>query len=242
MLTNSTTNLLDFDPYRVDATQNMGNGVSSLVLENGVRFIKARAGASSPIGQLALTASPVANHQNLAVVGTTSVAGGVLVSFTNGATALTASQYAGGVLVVNAGLGLGTILDIKDHAAVAGSATGVIELARELPVTLDTTSRISFIANEYAAVAPAASGAARRAAGVPRVTVPSGSYGWYQTNGLSAVLAGAAVSLGGVLIPASTSGAVETNATVGGVTSNKVGSASVIALVSGEYRPAMLDI
>lgn len=240
MLTNSSTYLLDFDPYKVDININVNNGQGTMQLENDVRFIRARAGASSPVGQLALVAAPVANHINL--TSAVNAIGSTNVTFTNGTTPITASQYAGGILVVNAGTGFGNSVDIKDNPAISASVSGTLELARELPVALDATSRLTLIASEYSAVAPAASAPTRRAAGVPKVTVPLGSYAWFQTKGMAPVLAGAAISAGAVLIPGTTSGSVDTSPTVGGITSVRVGHAGNIALVSGEYRPAMLDI
>jgi hypothetical protein len=95
----------------------------------------------------------VANHQNLAVAvpaAYPATAGLTQISVTLGATLLKTNFYQGGYAVVNAGTGIGQTLRIAGHSNAAASAAGVIiNLEDPIMVTLDATSKLSLIPNQY---------------------------------------------------------------------------------------------
>jgi hypothetical protein len=72
-------------------------------------------------------------------------AGSIQLLVTNGGTKLNVNQFAGGLLVVDSGTGIGQTLQIASHANAAASATFVVTLADAIQVTLDATSTISLL-------------------------------------------------------------------------------------------------
>ena len=65
---------------------------------------------------------------------------------TNGGTKMNVNQFAGGQLVVSAGTGLGQTLTIASHtAAVATTGKITVTLIDPIQVTLDATSKVSFV-------------------------------------------------------------------------------------------------
>jgi hypothetical protein len=86
----------------------------------------AGAAALAP-GKLAVAATVVANHQNMAVAAAAAV-GATSVTVTLGATAATADYYADGFLTINDAAGEGISYRVKSHPAHAGSGSLVVEL------------------------------------------------------------------------------------------------------------------
>jgi hypothetical protein len=63
---------------------------------------------------------------------------------------LNINQFAGGFLVVASGTGIGQTLQIASHqAAIATTGKAVVTLADPIQVTLDATSTVSFVSNQY---------------------------------------------------------------------------------------------
>lgn len=192
-------------------------------------------------GKLCSGAVVTANHVNR--TGTTQSAGDQSVTFAVGATAVTADQYAGGYLVVNAGTGAGQALLIKGNTKAASSGSPTVFLADAIiTATAVADSKFSLVPNLYSAALlfASASATALVAAGVPNVSIPDQSYGWLQIAGVASVLANGTPAVGSSVIPsATTDGAVD----VDGASSvqPKVGVMTQTA-VSTEYRPCFLTI
>lgn len=116
---------------------------------DGRVFRYAKAGAVDLVAGNALQApAPVANH--LALTPTAAAAVGDTVVFaTLGATAATAGQYAGGLLVIQTTPGNGMAYRISGHAAVLSGGVITINLEDPIQVALTTSSRVDLYANAY---------------------------------------------------------------------------------------------
>lgn len=68
---------------------------------------------------------------------------------TNGGTVLNVNQFAGGFVEIASGTGIGQFLRIASHQPAAASATFVVTLEDPIITTLDATSKVSLIANQY---------------------------------------------------------------------------------------------
>lgn len=107
-------------------------------------------------GVLVQSAAEVTAFEKMAITVPTAVPGtqgtfGVYV--TCGATKMNVNQFAGGQLLVSAGTGIGQTLSIASHTgAVATSGKITVTLADPIQVTLDATSKVSFVANPAANV------------------------------------------------------------------------------------------
>ncbi len=229
----------------------------SLATMTGARFtasdgrkfvIVQNAGTALVSGNLIQGPAQIANHQNL--VTSTQAIGDTSVTVTLGGTAVTANQYQGGLLIFNAGTGLGQTLKIKSHPAQA-TTTGTVVLQLEDAITVATvtgSTKSSLRLNAYGS----SNGTDVRTSGVvicpttltgtvigvtlypiaaSTTTVPS--YGYIQTSGPVACLNDATTAIGLDLMPsANTAGAVQTYVAA---TSSRIGT-STQAGVTTETR------
>lgn len=195
-----------------------------------------------------------ANHSNLAC--TTAAIGATTITVTLGGTAVTANQYQGGFLVINAGTGIGQTLKIASHPAQS-SSSGTVVLTLEDPfqvATLASDSKATLDLNPYGA----ANGTDVRTSGcvvcpttltgpvigvtvspiaASTSTVPS--YGFIQTKGVVGCLNDATTAIGLDVMPsANTAGAVQTYVVA---TKCRVGT-SYVAGVTTEVRPIMIQL
>lgn len=185
-------------------------------------------------------------HQNLAT--STQAVGDLTVTVTLGGTAATASQYAGGYVIFNAGAGAGQTLKIASHPAQT-STSGTVVLTLEDPiqvVTSSSTTKSCLVLNPYGSAngaTAATSGvivmpttnsgapvgvtiapiiATTTTGGLNSLGVPS--YGFVQTRGLVSCLNDANTAIGLDLMPSSnTAGAVMTYAVA---TNTRIGTAT----------------
>lgn len=215
------------------ATQNHPLGELA-VMNDGRKFRYVKNGAVATIaGSLYMAPVIVANHQNMATA--TTAIGATKITVTTGATALTANQYQGGYLVINAGTGVGYTYKVASHpAADAGGAAVEITLEDALVVATavaDTKSSLSV--TPYAGVIASVDTA--RPVGVANTVIPANYYGWLQTGGVCSGLnkSGTAVNLG--LASSTTSGAFLTVA----ATTTQIATA-LQAGVDGERRAIFL--
>lgn len=75
--------------------------------------------------------------------------GSYQIIITNGGTVLNANQFQGGFAIVASGTGIGQTLKIASHPGSAVSVAFTITLEDPIQTTLDSTSKISLIANPY---------------------------------------------------------------------------------------------
>jgi len=186
------------------------------------------------------TQSPagIANHQNCANVGTTTAVGSTQVTITLGATAVTADQYAGGQLLVNAGTGLAHQYEIESHPAIALSASGIITLKEPLRAALAATdTKLTLVYNEYA-VNVVSTGSTTNPTGLPNNNVPIGYYYWTQTRGITGGFVTNALGVNVGLILAAAIFVTATSAD----TERIIAHAYAKAGVTNEYVPVKLFI
>lgn len=208
--------------------------------KDGRRFRYAKAGEALSAGDLVRAAANVANHLNAAAA--TTAAGAEEISVTLGATAVAADDYAGGLLVVNAGTGKGQQFKIIGNTKAASSGVTRVKIAGALKTALDTSdSKVSLFPNRYNGVTDETT-AALRAVGVCPRDFASGDYGWLQVGGPCGVLnEGSAIALADPVIPStSAAGAV---AGIGSVAAtDQIVGFALYAGADGEVRPVDLTI
>jgi hypothetical protein len=172
-------------------------------------FRYGQAGEALSAGHLVTAAANVANHLNLTAADTP--IGAAEITVTLGATEATQDQYQGGLLVVNAGTGIGQQFAILGNTKGDASATIKVKIAGALAVALDTDdSKVTLYPNKFAGVTTETTAALRRV-GVAIRAMADDEYGWFQVKGPAGVLIeGTAVAVADPVIPSTnTAGAVE---------------------------------
>lgn len=178
--------------------------------EVGRTFRYAKAGGTVPAGQIVCAAANVANHVGARATNSAAI-GDESIQVTVGATAVTEDQYKGGLIVINAGTGLGQQFRIKGNTACASSGTTTVYIEGSVKVALSSSdSKAHLYPNKFNGVTTSATLALRRV-GVSVRALANGEFGWLQTTGVAGVLVeGAAVAIADPVIPsATTAGAVE---------------------------------
>ena len=181
----------------------------------GRRFRYALAGAADLVAGNALQ-SPAWDTQqvNLAVAANAAI-GATTVTVTNGTTAITLNQYAGGLLVVETTPGEGYSYRIAGNSAAANGAT--ITLTIEQPgliVALTAAgSKVSMALNPYSGVIQAPiTTLTGTPVGVATYIIKATQYGWIGTGGSHGTLIYGTPALGvSVSMPSGAAGAVAVN-------------------------------
>lgn len=204
--------------------------------EVGRQYRYGKAGGTITAGQILCVAGNTANHVGARATNSAAV-GDQEIQVTVGATAVTAGQYQGGVIVINAGTGIGQQFKIKGNTAAASSGTTTVYIEGKVGVALSSSdSKADLYPNKFNGLTASNTLLLRRCA-VAVQGFSSGEYGWFATRGVFGVLIeGAAVGLADPVIPsATTAGAVEGIGTAA-VTDQVVGyaiKAGTTAQVSG---------
>ncbi len=198
------------------------------------------AAVATVAGKLYQTAAELTNHDNLAV--TAAAIGATRLTITLGNTAVTANQYAGGMVSVDTTAGVGYGYLITSHPAADASAACVFTIeAPGLIVALDSNSRCTLTPSPYASViitpATTLTGAP---VGVSTYIIAAGEYGWLQVKGPATVLIQGTPAVGNAVVsPGSAAGAVTTDpanaATI-------IIGTIMVAGADGEYNPVLLNI
>lgn len=174
------------------------------VTSDGRRFRYVKAGASALVRGNVVQA-PVADtdHDDIACRATAIGATSLLITAGSGSGALDANEYAFGFAVIDTTPGLGQICRILDHAAVAASTNGALNVAPEdaLQVALTTSSKITLIKNPYDGVIQQPANTPTGAAvGVAIYPIMAAYYGWIQVGGVAPVLIGGTPAVGSQLV------------------------------------------
>ncbi len=179
----------------------------------------------------------VSNHQNGTV--NTAAIGATTVTFTPGNTAVTANEYAGGYLVINAGTGAGITYKIQSHPAANASTAFVITLEDPIVVaTLTSDSKGCLQSNPYAGCVINPTTFTATPVGVTFYPITAANYGYVISKGPTSCLADsntAAVGLG-IMPSTTTPGSVAVQTATGA----NIGRA-LQATVSAEYRMVYVD-
>lgn len=200
------------DLYKYGTTQNHNFGERA-VSPDGRVFRYAKAGATALVpGNWLQSPVVAANHVNLTPTAVSAV-GATSITVTLGATAATANQYAGGMVVVEKGsTGAGQSLLIKSHPAADSSATLVLTLEDPVQVATSGTITVSLIANRYNGVIQTpATTLTGTPVGVAVGAIPAGEFGWICSQGLTGALSDGAITVGtvGIAVPSAAAGAAK---------------------------------
>ena len=123
------------------------DGRELVLVQNGAVAIGA--------GKLVQAQTQVTAFQKLAITVPTAqpaTAGTYQILVTNGATVLNVNQYQGGYLVTASGAGAGQTLKIQSHQPAANAGTFIVTLEDPIQTTLDATTTVSLIANQYVGI------------------------------------------------------------------------------------------
>lgn len=201
-----------------------------------------KAGAVALVaGKITQSPASVANHINR--TGVTAIIGTQTFTYTLGATAATADQYAGGYFVINAGTGAGQTLRVKGNTVATSGGSITVATSDPLAVaTLASDSKFTLVPSIYSAAVISANGSAPGIpiSGVPVVAVPIANYYWSQVGGYASVLSDGVIAknVEGIVSNA-VDGAVETR--VDATVTKAVGYAPE-ATVTTEYSPFVLTL
>lgn len=162
-------------------------------------------------------AANIAAHQNMAItaIQTYSNNGNTpyKLTVTLGATAVTANQYQGGFVIVNAGTGIGQQLRIASHPAAALSSSLVITLEDGPSTALATAdSKASLVTPHGKNVIINPTTATGAYTGFGLYAIAASSYGFLVTKGITAGVldASGGITIGGMVSPSNaTAGCLE---------------------------------
>ena len=195
------------------------------VTKDGRVFRYAVAGASDTVaGSIYQSSAPIANH--LAQTPPAVAAGATSFSFTPGATAGAANLYAEGYLQVDTTPGNGYTYQVSGHAAITASTAFTLNLVPSDPiqVALTTSSRVGLVANPFKNVIVMPTTATAAVAGLAGYVITTGQYGWLQTWGPASTLINGTPGVGiGVVISATTAGAVDVAAVAAEINTRQIG-------------------
>jgi hypothetical protein len=154
-------------------------------------FRYAKAGELLVVGNALQAAVEDTDHDDITCRATAIGATSLLITTGSGSGALDANEYQEGYAVIDTTAGLGYTYTIKDHAAIAASTAGALNLveSESVQVALDTNSRITLVKNPWKGVIQLpATTLTGRVAGGCIYPIASGEFGWIQTGGLGAAL------------------------------------------------------
>lgn len=186
----------DLDERDTEATQSTPLGTKGYTKDGRVYRYGLAGGVTLAVGKMTEMAAIVANHANRTL--STAAVGATEIEITVGATAVTANQYAGGYLGINAGTGLGIAYLIRGNDAIDSSGTGTIFLDQEQPIkvataTADSKGTLKVHPFSGVVVTPSAATAGGTPTGVPNVSITNAYYGWLQTGGMCPLLSDSTV-------------------------------------------------
>lgn len=213
-------------------------------LEDGREVKLILAGASNlAAGKLMSASASIANHQNLTVTAfqayTTSNGLPATVTVTLGGTAATAGQYTGGYAIVTSGTGLGQTLQISNNPAQATTTGALVVTFADAPNTaLDTSSKVSLIANPGNGVIINNHSALQQPVGVTLYPITAVNYGYIVSHGVVSCLNGGGTTTGSAVSPSSSvDGAV-----VNGVIAQGFVGNAIIAGTDTQYQPIFVQL
>jgi hypothetical protein len=233
--------VIEQDWNQISTVQNERLGQTAF-MEDGREFRYGLAGAADlAAGKLAQNPALTANHQNIAVA-TAAAVGDSKIQVTLGATATTADQYRDGYLIGYDASGTGQTLRIKGNPVIALSGTGYLRLSDPVITAITTSGKVSLAKHPYGGAIIWASGATTGVAvGVPNVTITAANYGWFQVQGIAAVLTNGTPAAGsGVIGSATTDGAVDIEAAAS--VTHRLGQVYGVSGVSTKYNFIDLNI
>jgi hemoglobin-like flavoprotein len=215
-------------------------------LADGRVFYYCQTNGGLSAGKLAESVVAVANHIECVgtIAGSVAAIGAKEVSFTLGATAATANQYAEGMLYTNKVTGLGYGYKVKSHTSASSAGNVTVTLYDPIQVATDATTEFSFAYNPFAEVILAATETVLPA-GVSLIATTDNYYSWLQTWGMCVVYHEGTTASGAANIASASDGSVgpfvtltELNSHVSRIVGHQHGTVGVAA----EYTPVILQL
>jgi hypothetical protein len=176
-------------------------------LADGRVFYYAETAGALTCGKMALSVLAHADFDICAV--STGTANAKALTITPaGSPSVAANDFAEGYLVIHTGTtGAGQIAKIKSHGASASNTAIALVLYDPLVLVVNADATAEIIRNPWKDVTHLADSTGHPV-GVPLVAIASGSFGWLQTWGVCALLAGGAGTISSKLVVATTGGEV----------------------------------
>ncbi len=161
------------------------------------------------------------------------------ISITNGTTATTLDQFAGGTVTVAASTGIGQVFTITGNTVAANGAALTVYISEPVRVALTTSSKVTLHMNDHKGVVVSPTTRTGKTVGVAIYPIVASEYGWIQSGGSASALSDATVAaLGEGLSPSTTTaGCVTKQVTL----LENIGTASILG-VSAEVSPIWLMI
>lgn len=190
--------------------------------KDGRVFRYCQAVAATVAGSVYQSTAPIANH--LANTPPAVAVGAKSFTYTPGATAGAANLYAEGYLQVDTTPGNGYTYQVAGHAAISSSTAFTLNLIDPIQVALTTSSRVGLVHNPGKNVIIQPTTATAAVAGVAPCVIATGEYGWLQTWGPASTLINGTPGVGiGVVISATTAGAVDVAAVAAEINTRQIG-------------------
>jgi len=187
--------IFGINPYEESSTPEHTLG-SIGITADGRYFRYAKAGATLVAGDLLQGPAQTAD---LSLIPTATAVGATSVTLTTGA-AVTANLFADGYLVVSTTAGNGIYYRIKKHAATTGAASLVVYLKDPVKVAITASSTIDLVKNPFNGVIQNPAVPTSCIVGVASKAITTAYYGWIQTKGSAAVLAGGNITVGRIVV------------------------------------------
>ena len=192
------------DPFTESSTQLWPLGTELKYGDRAFRYGKMNGAVTA--GKLLQQAAHVAHHTNCTITNADAVAGSyshaagsTTISLETNGTDLTLNQYAEGYLLVNDQQGEGQMLRIKSHPAHDHSDDASVVITTYDPLKtaiVKASSQVSLVKNPYMDVIVAPTAETGAVVGVTVIDMTDDYWGWFQTRGPAAVLAGETLILG----------------------------------------------
>lgn len=215
--------LSTMDVFRTSTTKLMPLGTQGATRDGRLfRYGLAGAVTLAP-GKVNQIPAVVSTHQNIAVQ-TAAAVGDNQVIVTLGATnATTANQYDDGYLIGYDVSGVGQSLRISGTPVLSAATSGPFAVGDPVAIAMTTSAKVNLEQNMWSNALVYATGATTLLCnGVTNVSLPAGSFGWFQTRGTAAVLTNGTIAAGSGVVPGqTTAGSVDIEAT--GTITQRVG-------------------
>jgi hypothetical protein len=231
----------DINLYDIHTTPRFAIGFG-FERSDGAKFRYCQFGGASTAGKLVASTvsemyitAAIATNTGLASSTTTAVAGDPVKPGDKGShyievslTPANSQTFAGGYLILAGGTGAGRVHRIKNSTATGTPSTGRarIELWEPLSASIDATTDLSLIGNQYADLSPHTTGTDATVVGVTMASPSSTQYAWIQTKGICAILQDVNTTTIGVPVMASTT-------TAGAITKNVALNSAVTTTAVG---------
>lgn len=238
----------EYGDEKVSGTTKIHPYGTRLVLPDGRIFKYGQMSSAAAIGagQICQTAATVAGHDMDLVITAAAAVGDKSIALTLGAGDADEDLYAEGYIGINDGAGEGHVYKISGHNAIAGSASGTINLVDgdSIAEAITTASLAALHKSPYKDVIIYPTTTTGFCVGVAASEIAASSYGWFQTWGLAKVLCDVAFVPGNhIRVSDGTAGSAEPLDRDGTHENDEeIGVAALIAPVSTDYGFVQLKI